>query len=122
MKEFLPFVALVIAACSLILNLFQIWRNGNWRNSDEGQKLIARVVAVEQSPDWHDTEAGRRLVGRVSDVENQLSAGEERFKSLATKADVARLEADVDNLKHSIGGVDAGVTRIEMFLMNGGGK
>lgn len=122
MRELIPYFAIIFSALSLMLAALTFWRNGNWRQTDEGQKLIARIVAVEQAPDWHQTDSGKQIVGQVAEIRERLARGEERFANLATKADLARIESDVENLRSAIKGVDSGVIRIEQLLMNGGTK
>lgn len=63
------------------------------------------------------------------DVEHRLSTVESQLSNMATKADVARLDGAIAVVQKSLehvckqaDGIEAGVIRLEQFLMNGGGK
>ena len=81
---------------------------------------LVALYAFFRDAKWRDSEEAKRLIDRVDKAENRLTGLEQATKNLATKEDVARVEADVRGLERTITNVDAGVTRIETFLMTGG--
>ena len=104
----------LLACVAFFISAATFLRAGKWRDSDEGKALIARIDRAEK---WGDSEAAKRLIDTVDEHGKRLAAGEERFASLATKADVAEVKADVRGLEKSVDKVDAGVSRIERILM-----
>lgn len=89
-------------------------RAGAWRETDAAKQLVARV-------DSHDL-AIASIKQKVEGMPNQsqIASIEERIKNLATKAEIASIQSDVHSLVREVGKVDAGVTRIEAFLMEHG--
>lgn len=104
MSELPQWIPIGCAVISCSCAVFVAWRSGNWRESDEAQKLMARVGAVE---------------GRVGKAESRLEAFEEKIEGLPTAADVARVEGQVETVKEMVRAAAAGVERIESFMMTG---
>lgn len=93
--EIAQIASLLIAACALVMSVLTYVRAGRWKDSDAAQTLLATL----------------------SEHEKRLTAVEVKVSNLATKADIAKLEADFRSVEKQIQGVDEGVTRIERFLM-----
>ena len=85
------FAAIISMGCAL----FIARRTENWRNSD-GVKAMER---------------------RITDIETDCAKIKVRLDQVATKEDLAGLKGEVRALSREVGNVDAGVTRIESFLM-----
>lgn len=102
--EFPTWIPIGCAVISCACAVFVAWRSGNWRQTDEAQKLIARVGAVE---------------GRATKIEARLDAFEEKVEGLPTAADIARVEGQVETVKEMVRAAAAGVERIETFMMTG---
>lgn len=90
--------------------------------------LIMSIAVYFRADKWRDSEEAKKLDGRISTVETQVAKHAVKFENIATKEDVARLEADIrgfektvkaemNGLSKEISGVDAGVNRIESYLM-----
>ncbi len=77
---------------------------------------VSAVYVSMRDQRWRDSDDFKALTSRIAAAEKQLAAGEERFRGLATKEDLAGIRAEVHALKDSLNGVDAGVIRIENFL------
>lgn len=121
MQAYMPYLAILLSVAALVLNVFTAIRAGKWRDSEEHKDLVAKVNSHSQAiPTMLANIAN--LVLTATEHGNRLAAGEERFKSIATKADLAEVSSDVRGLEKTVAGIDAGVTRIEQFLINGGGK
>ncbi len=121
MTSFMPYAALFFSAASLLIAAVTFWRNGKWRDSEEHKTLVAKVQDHGQVIPMMVANI-TNLQASVLEHGNRLAAGEERFKSIATKADLAVVASDVRGLEKTVVGIDAGVTRIEQFLINGGTK
>ena len=93
-------IASAAAAISALCAAYTVLRDNKWRDSDEAKAMDTRIKAVE----------GKTLEHEV------------KLRDLPSKADVAAVKADVHNLERVVQGVDAGVTRIEQFLMTNGGR
>lgn len=87
-----------------------------------GGAFVMSVLTYIRTGRWKDSEDAKSLDGRLKAVESRVTEHEIKLDNLPTKADVARIEADVRSLEKTIGNVDAGVTRIEAFLMDGARK
>lgn len=90
-------IASAAAAVSAACAAYIAWRDNKWRDSDEAKTMNARIKAVEDKTLEHEV----------------------KLKDLPSKADLAAVNANVHNLERTVSGIDAGVTRIEQFLMNG---
>lgn len=104
--ELLTVAAVVISMANFIVLLLSFRRAGQWKDSDEARRLIERVTANE------------------TDI-NGLKV---RMENVATKADVARLTAEITGVERQVVGVEVhakriegGVERIESYLMQGRG-
>ncbi|MBI1407312.1 MAG: DUF2730 family protein [Caulobacter sp.] len=95
-------IPIACAVISALCAVFVAWRASRWRESDEAQKLIARVGAVE---------------GRMTKAEGRLDGIDEKFDDLPTEADIARLEGEIGTVKELCRAAAAGVARIETFMM-----
>lgn len=131
MDQVLQIGTFLVALAALIISGLNHLRANRWRESDEGKALVRRIDTLEGAPDWNETESGRAIVARMTFAEQKLAAGEERFKGLATKADLAKLEAEISGLERTvdakIGGVTnavaavgEGVRRIESYFLEKG--
>lgn len=86
--------ALVSAACAV----FVAWRGGRWRETEEAQALLKRM----------------------SDAESRISACEIRIEDLPTRADIARLEAEIKGVGQQVGAANAGIDRLEGYFLQRG--
>jgi len=106
--------SLLVSTIALAFSAATFYRAGRWKESEDGKELERRLSAAEK---WAESPAALALIDLVDEHSRQLAAGEERFENLATKADVARLQAEVSGLEKAVDRVDAGVVRIEKILM-----
>lgn len=107
----------ITAACAVIACFCAVWvalRSSNWRETDAGKALVGRVDVLETKVGAFES----KLEDKPSQA--QFAGIEERIKGLATKAEIAAIQSDVHSLVREVGKVDAGVTRIEAFLMENG--
>lgn len=93
--EFVPIWALVISTLAFLLAVATFWRAG----------------------DWEKTKAGEAVKAKHSALESRVTVIETKIADLPTKADIARLTAEVDAVQDSVKLVQGGVTRIEDFLL-----
>lgn len=96
---------LVSMACAVVAcgcAVYVAWRAGHWRNAD-------RVLAD-----------AKHLNATVADHGRRLLLVEAKLEDLPTSKDVEAIRSDVRAIKREIDKVDAGVTRIEGYLMAGG--
>jgi hypothetical protein len=108
---------IITAACAVIACACAVWvafRSGNWRETDAAKALVGRVDVLETKVASFDD----KLSDKPSQA--QIAGIEERIKGLATKAEIAAIQSDVHSLVREVAKVDAGVTRIEAFLMEHG--
>ena len=75
------------------------------------------VYIVFRDRAWRDSEEFKALQRRIEAAEKALAAGEERFKNLATKADLSEVKSDLRGVERSLEKVDAATIRIERILM-----
>ncbi len=88
------------AVVSSVCAAFTVFQASRWRNSDDAKAIDERIKAVEDRTLEHGVQ----------------------LKDLPSKADLASVRSDVHNLDRTVAGIDAGVTRIEQFLMSNGGR
>jgi hypothetical protein len=100
--------ACLISTVALVFTAATFFRAGRWNESGEAKAIEKRFNAIEKKVDEHAVQL-RDIPTKADLVKMSAEFG----------ADIARLEANVENLGDRIGGVDAGVTRIEQFLMSG---
>jgi hypothetical protein len=112
-------VALAISAANCVLMFLTFRRASSWKEGEDAQRLIDRVgrcetdiTAIQGSP-----AAITALALRVGAVESATEGLKIRFENVATKADIARLTAEVSGVEQLIKNTDAGVVRIEHLLM-----
>lgn len=75
------------------------------------------IMAFNRAGRWKDSDSASALIGRVAGLEGRCTAIETELRSVATTADVSRLDARLTALGREIGTVERGVERIEQFLM-----
>ncbi|ESQ78498.1 hypothetical protein [Asticcacaulis sp. YBE204] len=79
---------------------------------------------------WKDTDDGKSVAAKFSDHDRRLAEIAAEQKSLATKADISRLKAEVEGLEKIVNirasegirateNVDAAVNRLETYLRGG---
>jgi archaellum component FlaC len=95
--ESMTLVAVGLSAINAVILLKTYHRAGQWRESEDAKAILTRLTVVE----------------------NDITGFKTRFENVSTKADVARLTAEVNGLEQLIKGTDAGVVRIEQILMRG---
>lgn len=95
--EVMTLVAVGLSALNAVVLLKTYHRAGQWRESEDAKAILARLTLVE----------------------NDITGFKARFENVATKADVARLTAEVNGLEQLVKNTDAGVIRIEQLLMRG---
>lgn len=95
MTQFLPWLSLVAVLASLGVSALSYVRAGRWKDGEDAARLIARVGEIERD---------------VVEVKAQM-------KNVATKADVARMEAKIEGVETQNRTIERGVERIESYLM-----
>lgn len=100
---------MLIAIASLACTIFVTIRAKHWRDTDEGKALLSKIVASHNELD-----------GRVDVVEDRMTRVETKLADMPTKADLAGVQSDVRSIIRELGSVDAGVKRIEQFMMESG--
>ena len=83
---------------------------------------VAKVCFVAgltfwRTGDWRRSDAGKETQGKLHDHELRLGKLESKIADLPTKADIARLTAEVDAVQDTVKLVREGVTRIEDWLL-----
>lgn len=95
MTQLLPWLSLVAVLASLGVSALSYVRAGRWKDGEDAARLIARVGEIERD---------------VVEVKAQM-------KNVATKADVARMEAKIEGVETQNRTIERGVERIESYLM-----
>ncbi len=90
--------ALVAAACAIVAAI----RAGKWRESDAAKAIVTRVD---------------RLENRADLTEQKVAAIETDLAQLPTKADLTRLEGEINKVEAIAERTERGVRRIEDFFM-----
>ncbi len=75
------------------------------------------TLTFQRAGRWRDLEDAKALIQRMSLAEGEITGLKARMENVATKADVARLTAEVSGLEMLIKNTEAGVVRIEQLLM-----
>lgn len=78
---------------------------------------VILLLTYRRAGQWRESEEARAILSRLSACEGDLAGIKTRFENVSTKADVARLTAEVNGLEQLIKNTDAGVIRIEQILM-----
>ncbi|QQQ17763.1 hypothetical protein JIP62_10505 [Brevundimonas vitis] len=127
LAETMTGLALAISAANCLL-LFLTWkRAAAWKEGEEAQALIRRLdkcvndIAAIKS----QGQQGDALAARLGLAEGDITGLKARMENVATKADVARLTAEMTGIERQVLAVEGhakriegGVDRIEGFLMN----
>lgn len=99
LQAFLPYLAVLVSLCAVVISLWVAVRAGQWRDSD----------------------AAKALLERVDETESRLDKLETKTNGLATKADIAALKSEVDGLCKQIDTqVVPGLNRIEDYFLKAG--
>lgn len=104
MKEFLPYLAVLISLIAAAISLVVAIRAGRWRDSDAAKAIVDRIIAVEGTGQLH----GQRI--------DQLEAD---IQCLPSKADFARLEGEVKSTWKISDRVEKAVLRLEDYWLKG---
>ena len=115
MKELLPYFSLAVAVGALIVATIVALRAGRWRLSDDAKALDARISAIGGRVGAVETNSA--TADELAEVATRVTKLEAGMLNVATKADVAKLTAEIKGLETAVSGVDAGVNRIESHLM-----
>lgn len=118
-------VSALSAAIAVLCAVYVAWRASSWRNNDAEKAREQRLAGVENEcsgikqrlsgmPSKSDVDI---VQGRIGKVEKECSNLKTRLESVATKADLEALKSDVRAVFREVSSVDAGVIRIEQFLM-----
>ncbi|NBB17031.1 hypothetical protein GVN21_16820 [Caulobacter sp. SLTY] len=111
MREFLPYAAFLVSVIACGLSLYVVIRAGRWRDSDDAKALDLRLTTIASTA--NAAAPGAALTA----VATRVTTLEKGMESVATKADIAKLTAEVRGVEKTIENVDKGVTRIEDHLM-----
>lgn len=82
--------------------------------------LLAVCVAVwvaRRSGNWRDSDERKSDQRRIASIEADLVGIKFRLEAVPTKADIEILKSDLRAVDRSVGKVEAGLDRIEQFLM-----
>ena len=104
-----PIVMMLISLASLGCTIFVTIRAKRWRDTDDGKSMLSKIHINHGALD-----------ARVQEHHDRLGRVETKLETMPTKADIARLESDVRSMMRELGSVDAGVKRIEQFMMERG--
>lgn len=80
---------------------------------------VILLLTYRRAGQWRESEDAKAIHTRLTACENDITGFKARFENASTKADVARLTAEVNGLEQLIKNTDAGVVRIEQLLMRG---
>ena len=87
-----------------------------------GVNTVILVITFRRAERWKESDDAKELIRRVGAVENDVQGVKARMENVATKADVARLTAEISgferHMTQQFQGVDQGVQRIESYLIN----
>lgn len=116
----LTIAAVVISAANFVVLLASFRRAGQWKDSDEARLLIERVRACEAGLTVVKgaTDQTPRFNQRLGVAEQAIIGINARMENVATKADIARLAAEVAAVEGHASRIENGVERIEGYLMN----
>ncbi|WEK38667.1 MAG: hypothetical protein P0Y50_08885 [Candidatus Brevundimonas colombiensis] len=81
--------------------------------------VVLLLATYRRAAQWRESDDAKAILARLTLVENDITGFKARFENVATKADVARLTAEVNGLEQLVKNTDAGVIRIEQLLMRG---
>ena len=105
MREFLPYLSVLISLIAVAIALVVAVRAGQWRDSEAAKALMGRIVAVESKTDLH--------AQRLEQIEEDIS-------TLPTKADFARLEGEIISTCRIADRTEKAVLRLEDYMIKGG--
>lgn len=95
MSEALPYLSLAVAVVAVAIAGLVALRNGRWR----------------------ETDAAKEMADDIESLGTRVTSLESGMKNVATRADVAKLTAELRGLEKTAALTQAGVTRIEGHLM-----
>lgn len=104
MKEFLPYLSVLISLVAVGIALVVAVRAGKWRDSDAAKALEGRIGTVEKASGLH--------AQRLEQIEDDIAA-------LPTKADFARLEGEIVSTCRIADRTEQAVLRLEDYMMKG---
>ena len=78
---------------------------------------VILLLTYRRAGQWRESEDAKAILARLNTCETDIAGFKMRFEHAATKADVARLTAEVHGVEQLIKNTDAGVVRIEQLLM-----
>jgi hypothetical protein len=96
-----------------------------FRGLSAGSALIAVICAVyvaNRASGWRNSDEAKTMERRVTDIEKDCSNIKTRLDGMPSKGDFEGLKSDVRALGRDVEKVDAGVSRIESFLIEKGSK
>ncbi|MBI1408137.1 MAG: DUF2730 family protein [Caulobacter sp.] len=94
-SEALPYLSLAVAVVAVAIAGLVALRNGRWR----------------------ETDAAKEMADDIESLGTRVTSLESGMKNVATRADVAKLTAELRGLEKTAALTQAGVTRIEGHLM-----
>lgn len=116
----LTIAAVIISAANFVVLLASFRRAGQWKDSEDARRLIDRVAACEGALTSVKSapEVAASLGQRLGVAEQAIIGINARMENVATKADIARLAAEVAAVEGHASRIENGVERIEGYLMN----
>lgn len=105
MREFLPYLSVLISLVAVAIALVVAIRAGQWRDSEAAKALLGRISAVENATGLH--------AQRLEQIEEDIS-------TLPTKADFARLEGEIVSTCRIADRTEKAVLRLEDYMIKGG--
>lgn len=99
----LAVVAILISACTLMLAWLAFRRAGDWRQSDVGKDISAKLSGHGE---------------RLTKLETKLEDIPSKADIAALRGQISTLKAELDGVQGTVRIVAAGVKRIEQFLMD----
>lgn len=140
MQNFPLFELVTLAALMVntILSIGAFVRVGRWRDSDAGKNIAEAIQRLEGNittdggstvkADIHKIRndltkielrlnSSEKASDKVSAIEGRIGSIDTQIQHMASRADISDLKAQLDGVKSMVGAAEAGVARIEGYLM-----
>lgn len=79
--------------------------------------LIFVIATYARASRWRETDEGQRTIADISGLKDRLTKVETKLSDMPSKADFATLEAQLEGFEKMLRNTEAGVQRIEGYMM-----